>query len=116
MLQRSSSMRQYLLSGSIVLAFVLFSISTLRGQSALHPLEGTWNVTVTPDNDNSSSREYQDTWTITLGDKFTSETMKAKGFADGQVDTDTTRFGPTKFNVTIKSDKDGSAKYQGTAD
>lgn len=86
------------------------------GQSTLHPLVGTWNVTCTPDEMNSETREFKDTLTIKPDDTFVSANMKKKGFADGRVEEDTRRFGPTKWNVTIKSDKKESIYYQGTAD
>ena len=99
-----------------LLATLLLASPLLVAQSSLHPLQGTWIVTCTPDNDNTSGREYQDTWTFRIDDTFTSEQMKKKGFADGHVDEDARRFGPSKWNTTIKSEKEGSIKYQGTAD
>jgi hypothetical protein len=103
------------LSIAMVLMICL-SGSRALAQSALHPLQGTWTVTVTPDDMNGGNHEYQDTWTFSLSDPFTSDAMKQKGFGEGHVDEDSRRFGPSKFKTEIKSDKDGSMKYEGTAD
>jgi hypothetical protein len=102
---------------SMAILFVIcLSASRLSAQSALHPLQGTWNVTVTPDDMNGGNHEYQDTWHFSLDDKFTSDAMKAKGFGEGHVDEDSRRFGPSKFKTEIKSDKEGTMKYDGTSD
>ncbi len=101
---------------SIAMVLICVCGSRAMAQSALHPLQGTWAVTVMPDDMNGGNREYQDTWHFSLDDKFTSDAMKAKGFADGHVDEDSRRFGPSTFKTSIKSDKDGEIKYEGTAD
>jgi hypothetical protein len=108
------SMSRYL--STVLVLLIGCMAANAFAQSALHPLEGTWTVTVTPDDMNGGNHEYQDTWTFSPGDTFTSDVMKQKGFGDGHVDEDSRRFGPSKFTTSIKSDKDGSIKYEGSAD
>jgi hypothetical protein len=90
-----------------------------RAQSRTAPLNGTWTVTVSPDEQARAGgdKEYVDTVTVKLDDTFSSETLKKKGFKDEKVQIDTRPFAPAQFDVTLKNEKTGeSAKYHGVAD
>jgi hypothetical protein len=113
--KESSMMSRYF---SLVMMFLLLCIAAPRvlAQSALHPLEGSYKVTVTPDDMNGPNHEYKDVFTFNNNETFSSEKMKAKGFSDGHYDEDSRRFGPSKFKAEIKSDKEGKMNYEGSAD
>jgi hypothetical protein len=72
---------------------------------------GTWTVTVTPAD--GGGKPYEDKLTF-AGQKLTSATFKARGFADAEVETDTRGGQIATFTATAKSPKQGSAKWGGT--
>jgi hypothetical protein len=98
----------------VVSALLLLSLAQIA--HAKDPFEGTtWTVTVTPDDDarGNGARPFDDTL-IFKGGKFTSETLKAKGFDPIDFDSDTRRGPLAAFTANTKSDKDGTAKWTGT--
>ena len=108
--------RKHLIAAGMSLCVLTFFTLHSFAQSALHPLEGSYKVTVTPDDMNGPNREYQDVFSFSPADVFSSQKMKEKGFKDGHYDEDSRRFGPSKFKAEIKSDKDGKINYEGSAD
>lgn len=84
------------------------------------PLEGKWDVTVTPDDDarSSGAREFQDVFTF-KNSSFDSKEMVKHGFEKVMYDSDTRPAGVGGFSAAAISTKDeGKAKWSGfvTAD
>jgi len=86
---------------------VLAGVCVAAGRDAF---EGTWSVTVTPDN---GGKPYKDTLTFKNG-KFTSEHGKKLGFDTADYEADFRGGQIGTFTATAKSKKEGAAKWTGT--
>ena len=79
------------------------------------PLDGKWELTVTPDDDarTAGEKEFKDTLTF-KGGKFTSDALQKHGFDPGPYDEDPTRGGMGTFDAVLKSKtEEGKAKWHG---
>ena len=72
--------------------------------------EGTWTVTITPDD---GGKPYEDKLVFKTG-KFTSEHGKKLGFDDCEYDADLRGGQIGTFTANAKSKKEGAAKWTGT--
>lgn len=78
---------------------------------AADALEGTtWKIKLTA---TDGGKDFTDTLSF-KGGQFSDETLAKKGFKPVSYDDNTTRFGPASFDVTLESDKDGKAKWNGS--
>jgi hypothetical protein len=101
---------------SSVRVLVIAAFSFLFTASALAGLEGKWKIKVEPDEEAAKAHEkHFDDIIVFKADKFWSEAQKKKGFGDAVYEEDTRRFGPSTFTAEVKSDKEGKAKWTGTA-
>ena len=101
----------------LILIPALLILATTLVARGKDPFEGTtWQVTVTPDEDahGVGERDFADTLTF-KGSKFLSEKFKSRGFDAVDVDTDVRQGGIGGFTANTKSEKNGTAKWTGTA-
>jgi hypothetical protein len=79
------------------------------------PLEGTkWKIKVEPDDASRGPgiKAFDDTLTL-KGGKLESKFLKDKGFEPADYDGDTRGMSTASFTATLKSEKEGSAKWTG---
>src|SRR4051812_46159938 len=93
---------------AMLIVAMLAGVSVAAGRDAF---EGTWKVTVTPDD--GGGKPYEDTLTFKNG-KFTSENGKKHEFAETEYEGDFRGGQIGTFTATAKSKKEGSAKWTGT--
>ena len=101
------------LAAVLVVALVL----TPRAALARDAFNGTWKVTVTPDEDarKAGGKEIKDVFTF-KGSQFESKEFKALGFPAVQYEEDTRGGIVASFKATGKSAKgNGEAKWTGTS-
>ena len=91
----------------VLLAGACAVVARAAGRDAF---EGTWKVTVTPDD---GGKPYEDTLVFKTG-KFTSENGKKHDFAETEYEGDFRGGQIGTFTATAKSKKEGSAKWTGT--
>ncbi|HZZ43117.1 MAG TPA: hypothetical protein VFE58_09275 [Tepidisphaeraceae bacterium] len=96
-------------------------MTTAHAQRASNSLEGTWQVTVTPDDDTKKNggREMKLTLVFKPAEFSVTEWEKS-GYKPAAYETDERRFGPTKFDGTLTNAKEGekkgdTAKWSGLA-
>ena len=83
---------------------------------AASAVQGTWKVTVTPDENAKGAKEQKLTLVFKPAEFEVKEWSK-QGYKPATYETDDRRFGPCKFNATLENPKDGSkAKWSGLAD
>jgi hypothetical protein len=107
-------MKSYPITIAIFLA--VFSLAAVRPVQLMRdPLEGKWDVTVTPDDDahGNGGREFKDTVTFKNG-TFSSPAMKKHGFDDADYEENTRPAGLGEFTVIQKSKTEGKIKWSGT--
>jgi hypothetical protein len=89
---------------------ILSAAGAVAAAAGRDAFEGTWKVTVTPDD---GGKPYEDTLTLKNG-KFTSENGKKHEFAETEYEGDFRGGQIGTFTATAKSKKEGSAKWTGT--
>ena len=104
---------------ALVLCVGLIAAANLAARIPLakngDPFEGTWNVTLTPTDDDSKvpgAKKFDDVLTFTI-DKMSSKTLATHGFQSADYQEDTRRMGPGTFDCTLSSDKEGTAVWHG---
>ncbi len=103
-------------SNLILLPLLVFTFAAARPWQLMRdPLEGKWDVTVTPDDDahGNGGREFKDTVTFKNG-TFSSPAMKKHGFDDAEYEENTRPAGIGEFTVIQKSKTEGKIKWHGT--
>jgi hypothetical protein len=98
-------MRNVLIAAVCVM--VLASVCSAAKRDAF---EGTWNVTITPDD---GGKPYKDVLVFKTG-KFTSDHGKKLGFAETEYEGDFRGGQIGTFTANAKSKKEGAAKWTGT--
>ena len=100
------------MSFTVLLALLLLPAATAWAKDAL---EGTWTVTVSPDDAAAGDKDYEDTLVFGKG-KFTSTLLQARGFEPSAYEADVRGGGvAVRFNSQTASAKDGKAAWEGTA-
>ena len=97
-----------------VFAMVCLGAGRNVSQLMKDPLDGKWELTVTPDDDarTAGEKEFKDNINFN-GGKFTSEALQKHGFDPGPYDEDT-RPGIGTFDAVLKSKtEEGKAKWHG---
>ena len=98
----------------LILAVLVLTPSLALARDAFN---GTWKVTVTPDEDarKAGEKEFKDTFTFG-GSEFESKTFKAKGFPKVGYEEDTRAGIVASFKAVSKNKKDGGeATWTGTS-
>lgn len=99
---------------SVVFPAVLLVLVLCRAAAGANALEGTWRISVVP-NDPSEAKPFDDTLTF-RGELFTSEALKARGFAPVVYDSDTRgRALAVTFTAQQSGPDKATVKWQGMA-
>ena len=91
------------------------SLCIVRAYGGNDTFEGKWKIKVEPDEDarRSGAKPFDDTLNF-KANKFWSDELKKKGFAESEYETDERSFGPATFVAKPKSEKEGEVKWSGT--
>src|SRR3954451_2431397 len=114
--RRSNNMRHFtprLAAGFVLVAMALAPAAAF----ARDAFNGTWKVTITPDEDSrkSGAKEFKDVFTF-KGSMFESKELKAKGFPAVQYEEDTRSGIVATFKAVAKSTKgEGEVTCTGTS-
>jgi len=101
-------MRSFFLAVFVTVLLTDFaSVAVAAGRDVF---EGTWTVTITPDD---GGKPYEDKLVFKTG-KFTSEHGKKLGFDDCEYDADLRGGQIGTFTANARSKKEGAAKWTGT--